>query len=106
MVRIKFCKQTESGEDALGNKVKSETDLGLAEGSISVVKQSTLAGSSQQGASGYEVSNVLFSITVIFNNVIMEEATLAEVDGVKYQIMEKYKIRTANKLVLYCKKVK
>lgn len=106
MVRIKFYRKSKSGEDALGNKVMSEIELGLAEGSISVVKQSTLAGSSQQGASSYEVSNALFNITVICNNVIMEEALLAEVDGEKYQIMEKHKIRTANKLVLYCKKVK
>ncbi|MDD2370838.1 MAG: hypothetical protein PHQ32_02415 [Firmicutes bacterium] len=105
MINIKFYKTNAGQEDELGNKVKSNGELAIIEGSISTIKSSILSNTAQNSVS-YDVTKTLHTIVVPYSDSIYKEATKAEVDSIIYDLKEKTILPKNNKLMIYCQKVK
>lgn len=105
MISIKFFKTGVGQEDELGNKIKVDSEIGIAEGNISTIKSSILNNTAQNSIS-YDVTKTVHSLSVPYNETVYLEATKAEVNGHMYDLKEKTIHPKNNKLMIYCQKVK
>lgn len=105
MIIIKFFKIGNGQEDELGNKIKFDTEIGIAEGNLSTIKSSILNNTAQNSIS-YDVTKTVHSLSVPYNEIIYLEATKAEINGQMYDLKEKTIHSKNNKLMIYCQKVK